>query len=126
MQTGDLHVAIFAQTLERVLRFVVHRTAGALRDGRNRQFLDNLSDGRGLAIDRERNVLIPQRAIPLAFIREVQGNRRDVLTLDVAPDVDFSPRQQRVDAQVSARREVRVELPPEFRRLIAKIFFRMW
>ncbi len=41
--------------------------------------------------------------------------------MDVAPDVDLGPVQQRMDPQMGPGREVGVELVPEFRRLVAEV-----
>ena len=58
------------------------------------------------------------RAVALVV---VERHGRDVLALDVLPDVQLGPVEQRVDAHVRARREVGLELVPELGRLIADV-----
>ena len=58
------------------------------------------------------------RPVPLVEIEIDEGN---VLKLDVFPNVDFRPVQQRMDSDVRSRRKCRLELIPEFRRLITEI-----
>jgi hypothetical protein len=48
-------------------------------------------------------------------------SERNVFALRVGPDVGFGPMQDRMNAQVSARRRRGVELVPEFRRLVAHV-----
>ena len=67
------------------------------------------------------DVGIAQRAIALAVLREIQRDDRDVFALGVGPDVGLGPMQDRVDAQMRARRRRGVELVPEFRRLVAHV-----
>src|SRR6187431_116025 len=58
------------------------------------------------------------RAGPLVV---VQRHRRDRLALDVLPDVQLGPVEQRVDTHVRAGREVGLELIPELGRLVADV-----
>src|SRR4026209_371637 len=51
---------------------------------------------------------------------KVQGNDRNPLTLDVLPDIQFRPMEERVNADVGAGREISLELTPEFRRLVRR------
>ena len=77
--------------------------------------IDRLRPG----FNRERAGRAPQRAIAVpGAVVKVQRNDRDFLALDVLPDVQFRPVQERVNPDVRARREVGLELVPEFRRLI--------
>src|SRR6478752_10616077 len=67
------------------------------------------------------DVGIAERAITLAVLGEIKRDDRDVLALGVGPDVGFGPVQDRVNAQMRARRRRSVELVPEFRRLVAHV-----
>src|SRR3954465_3460324 len=51
----------------------------------------------------------------------VERHRRDLLPLDVLPDVELGPIEQRVNPDVGPRRELGLVLVPELRRLIAHI-----
>ena len=75
------------------------------------------------AVDSHRigDVLIAERAVALAVLRQIQRNDRDVLALGVGPDVRLGPMQDRMDAQMRAGRRRSVELVPEFRRLVAHV-----
>ena len=76
---------------------------------------------RGGRSHRVGDVLIAERAIALAVLRQIQRDDRNVLALGVGPDVGLGPMQDRMDAQMRARRRRGVELVPEFRRLIAHV-----
>src|SRR5262245_51413432 len=86
-----LHVPRDAQALEGVFRLVVHRAASALGRTDRGEFLDDLVDGLRLAIDRESDADLAQRAIALAVLREIQRHDGNALALDVAPDVELGP-----------------------------------
>src|SRR3990167_8417503 len=72
-------------------------------------------DGRGAGCATEAPVA---SAIALVEIQIHEGN---IFVLDVLPDIDLRPIQQRMDADMGAGRESRLELIPEFGRLIAEI-----
>src|SRR6187549_3264477 len=114
------HVSLAAQLFETV--FSVLHAPGPLRDILERsalQFGDDVVDVLRRALDRPLARAAAEAAIarPVALV-VVQRHGRDVLALDVLPDVELGPIEQRVDAQVRARREVGLELVPELRRLI--------
>src|SRR5262249_6065621 len=124
------HIALGAQPLEGVLGLAVHGAAGALRGLRRFEFGDDLVERGGVAVDREGDVLVAERAIALARPaaagaartgREVQIDDWNALAPDVVPDVDLRPMQQRMDAQVGAFRQVGIELVPELRRLVLEV-----
>src|SRR6185503_6830473 len=102
------HVALAAQLLEAVLA-VLH-AARALRDVPQRpalQLHDDVVHVLGLALDRPLAGSAAQAAVARAVaLVVVERHRRDVLALDVLPDVQLGPVEQRVNAQVRARREV--------------------
>ena len=52
---------------------------------------------------------------------EVQINDRNPLGLNVLPDIELGPVEQRVDAHVGPRTDIRLVLFPEFRRLIGHL-----
>src|SRR5580692_899660 len=125
MWSGDatlwLQVAGNAQALERILGLVVHGAAGALRHLGAIELGDDLVDGARLRRHRRGDVGIAERAIALAVAREIKWDDRDALAPRIGPDVGLGPMQDRMDAQMSARRRRGVEVIPEFRRLIADI-----
>ena len=53
-----------------------------------------------VAVDREGDVLLAQRAVALAVAREIERHHRDALALDIAPDIELGPGEQRMDAQM--------------------------
>src|SRR3546814_1069963 len=95
--SASSHVAGRAQALEGVLALVVHGTATAFGDPGGAQLGDDLLDRVGIAADRVGDVHVAERAIALAVAGEVQRHQRDAFTLDVEPDVELSPMQQRID-----------------------------
>src|SRR5688572_6229255 len=115
------HIAGGAQPLERVFGLAIHGAARALRRLGPLQLGDDRFDRVGDAVDRERDVLVAERAVALAVLGEIQLDHRDLLARDVAPDVHLGPMQQRMDTQVRAGRQVGVEIVPEFRRLVAEV-----
>src|SRR5256885_10197117 len=52
------------------------------------------------------DVLIAQRAIALAVLRKIKRDDRNVFALGVGPDVGLGPMQDRVNAQMRARRQI--------------------
>ena len=68
-----LHIAGGAQALEGILGFVVHRPAGALGHPGRLQLGDDLVERGGVAVDREGDVLVAQRAVALAVLGEVEA-----------------------------------------------------
>ncbi len=56
-----------------------------------------------------------------ALLGEVERHERDVLGLDVAPDVDLGPVRQREGAHAFALADLAVVDVPEFRALVARI-----
>src|SRR5512135_18530 len=115
------HVALGAQALEGVLALVVHGAARALGLAGRLELGDDLRDGACGRAHGEGDVLLAERAKALAVAREIERHHRHALALDVAPDVDLGPVQQRMDADVAARRRIGVELVPELRRLLPEI-----
>src|SRR5476649_2665560 len=59
--------------------------------------------------------------MPPTIFGKVQINDRDILTLDVLPDIQLGPMQNRMHADVGVGAEIGLELTPEFRRLILEI-----
>src|SRR5689334_22199324 len=53
-----------------------------------------------------------------AGLGKVEGNDRDLLRMDVVPDVEFGPVGEWKDADALARSDAGVEVRPEFRALI--------
>src|SRR5215207_11278500 len=60
------------------------------------------------------------KALSLALV-VVEAHGRDALALDVLPDVELRPIEQRVDADVRTWRELGGVLIPEFRRLVGDV-----
>ena len=123
MRQRGLHVACGTEPFEGVFRLVVHGAAAAFGDSGSFKLGDDLFYRGGFAVDRIGDVLIAKRAVALAVFREIQIDDRNILALDVPPDIKLGPMQDRMDADVCAGREVGLELVPEFRRLVAEIPF---
>ncbi len=94
---------------------------GALRHLGAVELGDDLVDGARLRRDRRGDVGIAERAIALAVARQIERDDRDALAPRVGPDIGLGPMQDRMNAQMGARRRRGVEVIPEFRRLIADI-----
>src|SRR5690606_15290336 len=63
-----------------------------------------------------------EAAVAIAmFVAEIHRNDRDLLAVDVLPDVHFGPMQQRVDPDVGAWLEVGLELVPELGWLVLEV-----
>ena len=114
-------VADFAQTLEGVLGFVIHGAAGAFRNPGCLELGDDLVDGAGVRFDRKRDVSITERAVALAVARQIERDDGNVFALGIGPDVALGPMQDRMHAQMRARRRRGVEVVPEFGRLVAHV-----
>src|SRR5580704_18518944 len=110
-----------AQPLESVYGFVVERAAATFRHFGFSKLDQDLIDAGGGRVDGKSDVGIAQRAIALAAPGEIKRNDRDVFAPRIGPDVGFGPMQDRVNAQMRARRRRGVELVPEFRRLVADV-----
>src|ERR1700680_2914392 len=93
-----LHVSGGTQAFERIFPLVIHEPAGTLGRARHLELGDDLFEGPGGAFDRHRNVLFSERPVTFTISRQVKGNERNVLSLVVAPDVDFGPMQQRMNS----------------------------
>src|SRR5690606_12891856 len=87
------------------------------------QLRDDLVYRRGRTVYRKGNVVVAQRAITLAIAGEVELDHGNAFTADVPPDVQLGPMQERMHAQVGARRQVGVEVIPELRRLVSEVPF---
>src|SRR5262249_18066374 len=98
------HVTGGAQPLEGVFGLTVHGPASPLWRPCLFQLDDDFLDSVGIAVDGEGDVLVAERAVALAILGEVELDDRNGLARDVARDVHLGPMQQRVDAQVRARR----------------------
>ena len=86
------------------------------------QLLNDLVHRLGRGFDRKGAGGAPQAPVPGAVPPiQIEVDKRDILQLDVFPNVEFGPVQQRVDPDVRALREGGFELIPEFRRLIPEV-----
>ena len=81
-----------------IFGLVIERAAGALRHLGAVELGQDLIDAGGGRRHRVGDVLIAQRAITLAVLREIEQDDRNVLALGVGPDVGFGPMQDRMDA----------------------------
>src|SRR5580704_15868399 len=113
-----LEIARDTQPLESVFGFVVERAARAFGHLGGVELDQDFFDVGGRRSNRMGDVLIAERAVALAVFGEIKRDDRDVLALGVGPDVGLGPMQDRVNAQMRARRRCGVELVPEFRRLV--------
>src|SRR2546429_8272121 len=86
-----LEIAGDAQPLESIFSFVVQRPARALRHLGAVEFGEDFIDAGGGRSHRIGDVLIAQRTIALAILREIKRDDRNVLALGVGPDVGLGP-----------------------------------
>src|ERR1700727_1797194 len=114
-------IARSAEPLEGIFGLVVERAPRALRHLRTFKLDQDFFDACGGRVDRKSDVGIAERAITLAVFGEIERDDRDVFALGVGPDVGLGPMQDRVNAQMRARRRRGIELVPEFRRLVANV-----
>src|SRR5689334_22947035 len=125
MSATRSHVAFAAKRLEAAAVVLVLRTPrplGDVREATALQLDDDLLDVLRVRHDRLRARPAAERAIALAFpLVVVQAHRRNALALDVFPDVELRPIEQRVNTHVRARRELRRVLVPELGRLIGDV-----
>src|SRR5260370_17682209 len=99
--------------------------AGTLTNSCRFKLGNDLVDVRSVALDRMRDRAATQRTEPFPVSREIHLRDRNILTLDVAPDIDFGPIEQWLDANVLAFGRAGCELSPEFRRLVFVIPFEL-
>jgi hypothetical protein len=111
---SDLHVAVASELFEGILAFLVLGAAGAFGDIGGAEFLDDFRDGTGVGFDGKCARVTADGAIALAaFVGKVQRNDRNVLALDVLPDVQLRPVQQRMDPDMRPFLIIGFELIPE-------------
>src|SRR6185503_11892614 len=82
---------------------------------------DDLVDGASVRFDRERDVCITERAIASAVAREVERNDGNAFALGVGPYIGLGPMQDRMHAQMRARRRRCIEVVPELGRLVGHV-----
>src|SRR5260370_13887074 len=99
--------------------------AGTLTNSCRFKLGNDLVDVRSVALDRMRDRAATQRTEPFPVSREIHLRDRNILTLDVAPDIHFGPIEQWLDANVLAFGRAGCELSPEFRRLVFVIPFEL-
>src|ERR1035437_6858514 len=115
---GKSHVSIPPQILEGRFAFLVLRPARTLRRSCAAQFLHDLMHRARLGLHRECARVTPNTPVTFSLlVGEVERDDGDALALDIFPDVQLRPVQQRVNADMSPRLEVRLELVPQLRRL---------
>src|SRR4029077_1529210 len=115
-----LHVPVFSEQLHpapfilRAARSLCHRGVP--------QLVNDVVHGLCRRSDWRRAGRTAEAAIagPLPLV-EIEIDEGNVLALDVFPNIDFRPIQQRMNSDVCPRRKSRLELIPELRRLIAEI-----
>src|ERR1017187_3355886 len=119
---GSSHITVPPQLLERLLALLILRPARPLRHPRPAQFFHDLVHRARLRLDRERAWITPDAPVTLPLlVREVERDDGHALTLDVLPDVQLGPVQQRMNPDVGPGLEVRLELIPQLRRLVLHV-----
>src|ERR1039458_9561724 len=98
---------------------------GSLARARGFKFRHDFIDRCRIASDRLCDWTTTERTKALTISREIHFWNGNALALDVAPDIDFGPIEQRLDADMFAFCGRGRELPPEFRRLIFVIPFEL-
>src|SRR5438552_13044399 len=99
--------------------------AGALTRARGFQFSDDGVNGACVARDGFGNWTAAERAIALAIFRKIHFWNGNVFALDVAPNVNLGPIQQRLHPHVLAIGGRSSKLPPEFWGLILVVPFEL-
>src|SRR5665811_679354 len=122
---STLHVPVAAQGLQAPAVVLILFPSGPLGDVHQLpapEFLDYLRHVSGGGGDGGRAGVTAQRAVagPLSLV-VIEGDGGDALLLDILPDIELRPIQERVDAYVSAGGEVRLVVAPELRGLIGDI-----
>src|SRR5688500_1488201 len=86
------------------------------------KFFDDVVHILGGGFDRRGTGCAAQAAIARAVtLVEIQIDEGDILELDVLPNINLGPIQQRMNADVGAGRKGRLVLIPELRRLVSEI-----
>src|SRR5262249_14303542 len=114
---GPSHVPIPSQSLEASAIGLVLRAPRSLRDVFQlpaSQLHDDFVHVASGGLDRRGAGSAAQRAVPFSIaLVVVERNGRDALTADVFPDFQLGPIEKRMNADVSSRREIGVELIPK-------------
>src|SRR6185369_6880117 len=104
------------QLFEGIFAFFVLGATGAFGCFGYPQLLNDFAYAFCLGLNRERARVTPDAAVALSLrVGKVERDHWDLCALDVFPNVQFSPMQQRMDADVSAFFEIGLELIPKFR-----------
>src|SRR5438270_10884110 len=103
---------------------MVLSAAGPLAHVRGFKLSDNLVDGRGIALDWMADRLAPQGSKAFPVASKIHLRDRNLFPLDVTPDINFGPIEQRLHPHVFAFARAGRELPPELGRLIFVIPFK--
>src|SRR5690349_8800701 len=120
VEAERLHVSIFSQQLHSS-SFILC-TARSLGDRGVAQLFDNVVNGAGGGLDRHRAGGAAQASIPGPVpLVQIEVDKGNILELDVFPDIDLRPVQERMDPNVGARRKSGLELIPQLGRLVAEI-----
>jgi hypothetical protein len=86
------------------------------------QLFDDVVDRLCGGLDRKGARRTAEASIPSALaLIQIEIDKRNILEFDVFPNIDFSPVQQGVNADMRALWESRFKLIPQLRWLIAKI-----
>src|SRR6266853_1216975 len=122
--SANSHVPVAAQLLEGVFAFLVLGAAGALAGLGVAEFFDDLADVPGVGFDREGAGMATDAPIPLPVaVGEIERDDRDILPLDIFPDVQLRPVQERMDADVGAFLEIGLKLVPKLGWLVFDVPF---
>ena len=128
-----LHVPVPAQCLQSapILRILGRpRSFGNVGELAGAKLIDDVCGTAGGGFDGASTRGTPQRPIAPAFpLIVVHRHCGDLLPVDIFPDVQLRPIEQRVDPDVGARGEICLELVPEFGRLVAYVpvvVYRAW
>src|SRR5688572_30169029 len=108
-----LHVSIASEFFESIFTLFILGAPGTFGRPRHPQLFDNVAHGSSIRLDGESAGSAAQAAIALAFsVGKVKRYDRDLLTLDVFPNVQLRPVKQGMDADVGAFFEIGFELVP--------------
>src|SRR5207237_4528478 len=93
-----LHVARDTQPLESVLAFVVHCTSGTLAFTSDLELGNDFGNRCRARCHGESDFALAQRTETFAVTRKVELAHGNAFALDVAPDIDLGPCEQRMSS----------------------------
>src|SRR5579872_1446832 len=114
-----LHITIAAQLLERIFALLVLSSPRPLAGTSMPQLFNDFRHSSRRRLDWKRAGGAAEAAIAFSLaVVKIERNHGDFLAVDVFPNVQLRPMQQRVNADVGALFKISFELVPKLGRLI--------